>query len=232
MEAAHRTAAKPGERAYASTGLSADDDLGIPALREVSFDVRAGEIVGIAGVAGNGQEELVEVLAGQRAATAGKLWVHGREYLASREETAATACAVCRGTDAQRLRGDDDRGGEHRLSRTSPPALHRGGRRSASRAIRDNARRAIAELKIKTPSTPDAAISQHVGGNVQRAVLARELGGEVEVLIAANRAWAWISPPSRSSRRGWSRRASPERRAPGERPTSMRCLPWRIGSSS
>ena len=47
-------------------GLSADDDLGTPAVRELTLHVHAGEIVGIAGVSGNGQEELVEVLAGQR----------------------------------------------------------------------------------------------------------------------------------------------------------------------
>jgi simple sugar transport system ATP-binding protein len=186
MEAAHRTAGKPGEPRLRVDCVSADDDLGIPALREVSFDVRAGEIVGIAGVAGNGQEELVEVLAGQRAATAGKLWVHGREYLGSREEIRRhrvrclpeepmrNACVPTMTVAENIAFRDFDR-----------PPYTVGGVGLRPRAIRDNARRAIAEYKIKTPS-PDAAISQLSGGNVQRAVLARELGGEVEVLIAAN----------------------------------------------
>ncbi len=52
--------------------LTADDDLGMPALSELRLEVRAGEIVGIAGVSGNGQEELVEVLAGQRQRARGR----------------------------------------------------------------------------------------------------------------------------------------------------------------
>jgi ABC-type uncharacterized transport system ATPase subunit len=52
-------------------------------------------------------------------------------------------------------------------------------------AIRQRARQVVAEYRIKAPSV-DAPISQLSGGNVQRAVLARELGGQVEVLIAAN----------------------------------------------
>ncbi len=67
-------------------GLSAEDDLGTPAVHKFSLQVRAGEIVGIAGVSGNGQEELVEVLAGQRSASAGKIAVNGTPYTAKRFE--------------------------------------------------------------------------------------------------------------------------------------------------
>src|SRR5690606_351178 len=51
--------------------LTADDDLGLPVLEGVTLSVRPGEIVGVAGVSGNGQDELVEILAGQRSATGG-----------------------------------------------------------------------------------------------------------------------------------------------------------------
>jgi len=66
--------------------LTALDDLGLPVLRGVNFGVRAGEIVGIAGVSGNGQDELVEVLGGQRLANGGSVSVGGKRYGATRRE--------------------------------------------------------------------------------------------------------------------------------------------------
>src|SRR5919201_1585744 len=62
------------------------DEMGVPALCGLSLDVHAHEIVGIAGVSGNGQRELVQVLAGQRAATGGQIVVHGEDYHGTREE--------------------------------------------------------------------------------------------------------------------------------------------------
>jgi ABC-type uncharacterized transport system ATPase subunit len=184
--AARRAERKPGEPRLRVDAVSAEDELGTPALAGVSFDVRAGEIVGIAGVAGNGQEELVEVLAGQRAATAGTLYVHGEEYLASRdeirrhrvrclpEEPLRNACVATMSVGENIAFRDFDR-----------PPYTVGGVALRPEAIRDNARNMIAEYKIKT-SSPDAPIGSLSGGNVQRAVLARELAGAVEVLIAAN----------------------------------------------
>ncbi len=67
-------------------GLTADNEIGIQLLRGLSLKVRAHEIVGIAGVSGNGQRELVRVLAGQRASTGGTVQVHEKDYRASREE--------------------------------------------------------------------------------------------------------------------------------------------------
>jgi simple sugar transport system ATP-binding protein len=183
---ASRAPGKPGEPRLRVDTVSAEDDLGTAALKGVSFDVRAGEIVGIAGVAGNGQEELVEVLAGQRPATAGTVYVHGTVYQASRdeirrhrvrclpEEPLRNACVPTMTVAENVAFRDFDR----------PPFTVAGiGLRPS--ALRASARQLISEYKIKTPS-PDAAISQLSGGNVQRAVLARELKGEVEVLIAAN----------------------------------------------
>ena len=66
--------------------LNALDDAGAAAVRDVSLAVRGGEIVGIAGVSGNGQRQLVEVLAGQREAESGEIRVIGEVYHARREE--------------------------------------------------------------------------------------------------------------------------------------------------
>ena len=69
----------PGAERLRAEGLSVVDGAGVPRLRDVSFAVRAGEIVGVAGVAGNGQSELLEVLAGIRAPTGGRVLLDGRQ---------------------------------------------------------------------------------------------------------------------------------------------------------
>ena len=66
--------------------LSAHDDRGLPRVHEVSFSVRGGELVGIAGIAGNGQKELIEVLCGQREASGGAVHVDGAPYHATRAQ--------------------------------------------------------------------------------------------------------------------------------------------------
>jgi simple sugar transport system ATP-binding protein len=165
--------------------LNALDDAGAVAVRDVSLAVRGGEIVGIAGVSGNGQRQLVEVLAGQREAESGEIRVIGDVYHASREEMRRHKMSLlpeeplknaCVGgmsvADNIAFREFD------RMPFAKAGWLNR-------TAFRDNAIRNIARYKIKT-RTPDTPISALSGGNVQRAVLARELGGDVEVLIAAN----------------------------------------------
>ncbi|HLK89838.1 MAG TPA: ABC transporter ATP-binding protein [Polyangia bacterium] len=166
--------------------LSADDDLGTPAVSQFSLQVRAGEIVGLAGVSGNGQEELVEVLAGQRDARAGKIAVSGAAYGARRSEMRAlkvrclpdeplrNACVGAMSV-AENI-------GFRRFDRhpfTFLKALVSG------RALRKRAQSLIVEYGIRTPG-PDAPIGSLSGGNVQRAVLARELSDDVALLVASN----------------------------------------------
>ncbi|NLS72667.1 ABC transporter ATP-binding protein [Bradyrhizobium brasilense] len=166
--------------------LTALDDAGAIAVHGVSLTVKSGEIVGIAGVSGNGQRQLVEVLAGQREAESGVIRVQGETYAASRaemrrhrmsllpEEPLKNACVGGMSVADNIAFREFDR---------APFA--RGGWWLNRAAFRNDAERKINRYKIKTrtPETPIAALS---GGNVQRAVLARELSGDVEVLIAAN----------------------------------------------
>jgi ABC-type uncharacterized transport system ATPase subunit len=167
-------------------GLSAEDDLGTPAVTKFSLQVRAGEIVGIAGVSGNGQEELVEVLAGQRSSSAGKIAVNGTPYHAKRFEM--------RGLKVRCLPDEPLRnacvGGMSvaenigfRLFDRHPFTFLKA--LVSGRALRKNASTLIVEYGIRTPG-PDAPIGSLSGGNVQRAVLARELSDDVAVLIASN----------------------------------------------
>ena len=175
-----------GDQRLAINGLRAANDMGVPALHDVSLTLHAGEIAGIAGVSGNGQRELVEILAGQRQPDDGGIHINGEPYHATRaemirhkvfclpEEPLHNAC-VARMSVAENL--------AFRSFDRTPYA--KAGWWLRHGPIRRAARQLIERYGIRTPS-PDAQVGALSGGNVQRAVLARELGGEVDVLIAAN----------------------------------------------
>ncbi|MBK6998638.1 MAG: ABC transporter ATP-binding protein [Rhodoferax sp.] len=166
-------------------GLSALGDRGTLAVHGVHLAVRSGEILGVAGVSGNGQRELVEALVGQRPRSNGQVRVMGEAYNATRaenrrlkvrslpEEPLHNACVATLGVAENMALRDFDQA----------PLCRQGVLRFAE--WRARARRWIAEYGIKTRSenTPIGSLS---GGNVQRAVLARELAGDINVLIAAN----------------------------------------------
>jgi simple sugar transport system ATP-binding protein len=76
--------------------LTVRGDRGEPAVRALSLAVRAGEIVGVAGVSGNGQRELMEALVGQRARESGQVRVAGQPLPPPGPRTSAWACAPCR----------------------------------------------------------------------------------------------------------------------------------------
>jgi simple sugar transport system ATP-binding protein len=166
--------------------LCANDDIGLSAIKNLNLTVHAGEIVGIAGVSGNGQSKLVEVLAGQRQPTGGLVIVNGHRYHAQRheirkhrlyilpEEPLKNACVPGMSVGHNVSFREYDR---HPLTR-GKLFLHGG-------AMRRMARDLIARYRVKTPST-ETPIRNLSGGNVQRAVLARELSTDVNVLICAN----------------------------------------------
>ncbi|HVY71558.1 MAG TPA: ABC transporter ATP-binding protein [Verrucomicrobiae bacterium] len=168
-------------------GLCANKDNGVPAIQGLNLSVHEGEVVGIAGVSGNGQRELVEVIAGQRSAAGGEVLVHGKPYGATRaeafehkvfllpEEPLRNGC-VPQMSVAENLA----------LRSFDRPPMTRAGCLVSRGTLRKNAREMIGRYSIKTRS-PETPIGDLSGGNVQRAVLARELGsGTARVLIAAN----------------------------------------------
>ncbi|MCF8211802.1 MAG: ATP-binding cassette domain-containing protein [Rhodoferax sp.] len=166
-------------------GLTANGDRGTVALHGVDLTVRCGEMLGVAGVSGNGQRELVEALVGQRVRLAGQVKVMGEPYLASRlenhrlkvrslpEEPLHNACVGALSVAENMALRDFDQA----------PLSRKGLLQFA--AWRQRARDWIAEYGVKTQGE-NALISSLSGGNVQRAVLARELAGEINILIAAN----------------------------------------------
>jgi general nucleoside transport system ATP-binding protein len=166
--------------------LDALDDAGAIAVHKASLAVRAGEIVGIAGVSGNGQRQLVEVLAGQREAEAGEIRIAGDSYSASREEMRRHKMSLLPEEPLKNACVGGMSVADNIAFREFDHAPFASGGWWLNRsAFTQDATRKIAQYKIKT-RTPDTPISALSGGNVQRAVLARELGADVEVLIAAN----------------------------------------------
>ena len=181
-----RAARAPGTSVLKVEGLSVADHLGQLAVDSLDLEVHAGEIVGVAGVSGNGQRELVETLAGQRHAETGCILVHGEAYGATRremirhkiaclpEEPLRNACvAEMSVADNMALRSFDQ------------PPTSSDGIRLKRGPLRETARRLIEAYRVKTPG-PDTPIKALSGGNVQRAVLARELSSEGDLLIVAN----------------------------------------------
>jgi general nucleoside transport system ATP-binding protein len=167
------------------SGLNAMGDRGTLAVHEVSFAVKSGEILGIAGVSGNGQRELVEALVGQRPRLSGSVQVNGEPYAARRAENRRLKV---RSLPEEPLRnacvGDLSVAENMALRDFDQPPLAQGGVLRFP-VWRSRAREWIAEYGVKTQGE-GAPIRSLSGGNVQRAVLARELAGEINVLIAAN----------------------------------------------
>ena len=180
-----RSSAAPGAVRLQLRGLQVLGDRGERAVNGLDLDVRAGEIVGIAGVSGNGQRELMEALTGQRPRAGGSVSVGGRPYHATRsqnrqlkvrglpEEPLRNACVASLSVaDNIGLRSFDQ-----------PPHARAGLRVPGSLAQR--ARELIKAYRVRTQGE-GAPIGSLSGGNVQRAVLARELSDDAEVLLVSN----------------------------------------------
>ncbi len=180
-----RTLQPPGEVRLALQALCVSGDRGELAVDRLSLDVRAGEIVGVAGVSGNGQRELMEALAGQRRRDSGSVQVAGQPYTATRaqnrrlkvrglpEEPLHNACVPGMSVaDNIGLRSFD----------VAPYA--RAGLRTPG-ALAQRARELISTYRVKTQGE-GAPIGSLSGGNVQRAVLARELSDDAHVLLVSN----------------------------------------------
>ncbi|MDQ6876439.1 MAG: ABC transporter ATP-binding protein [Candidatus Dormibacteraeota bacterium] len=166
--------------------VSANGDLGLRALDSVSLSVRAGEIVGVAGVSGNGQRQLAEVISGARPRTAGDILLSGRRLRnADAEEAIAKGIAhvpedrLGTGVAPSLSIADNLILKSHRRRPLSTLGILRHGR------IRANARDLMTRFSVIAPG-PDTPTRQLSGGNVQKVVLARELSSRPVVIVAAN----------------------------------------------
>ncbi|SEQ62588.1 nucleoside ABC transporter ATP-binding protein [Faunimonas pinastri] len=183
----NKAPAHPGRELLSVENLTFRDSQGVTRLSDVSFGIRAGEIVGIAGVAGNGQSELLEVIAGIRAPSSGRIAVAG-------QETAGTGRALLpaelRGCGLAHVPEDRHRMGLVTAFEENENAIlgyHRdpaygGGPFLSRNAVRDDARKRIEQYDIRPPNCR-LKTANFSGGNQQKIVLAREMERDPQVLL-------------------------------------------------
>jgi general nucleoside transport system ATP-binding protein len=178
--------ARPGKVVMRVENVTASSDQGVPALKGISLELREGEILGIAGVEGNGQSELMEVIAGTRKTTGGHVLLGERDittYDARTEREAGVAFIP------------EDRRGTGLVLSFSIAENSILGRERSPRfswreivlrlvAIRDWARRLVKEYDVRTPSI-DVAARNLSGGNQQKVIVAREMASKPKVLLAS-----------------------------------------------
>jgi ABC-type uncharacterized transport system ATPase subunit len=177
--------AQPGEPLLSVEDLRVVDDRGLEAVRGVSFDVRAGEIVGVAGVDGNGQSELIDALSGLRRSASGGVRIGEHDVTGAAPSTILDLGLGHIPEDRQR------RGLVLEFSLAENLALHDYDKAPDSRwgwlfprQLVRRARELLSQFDVRGggPRTRAAALS---GGNQQKVVLAREIGRGPSVLIAA-----------------------------------------------
>ncbi|HET7745381.1 MAG TPA: ABC transporter ATP-binding protein [Gaiellaceae bacterium] len=172
-------------RALEVDGLTVPGDRGRSAVRDVTFSIREGEIVGVAGVAGNGQRELAEALSGMRSPSFGTIRVGGR-VLRGGDPREAIRAGIAH-VPEDRL----GTGLAPSLSVTSNAVMKTYRTRSFSRGpllalrrMREAALRIIQRYDVKTPG-PATPVRNLSGGNIQKLVLGREFEDDPLVLIVA-----------------------------------------------
>lgn len=177
--------AQIGEPRLTLHRVSALNDKGLPALRELSLTVHAGEIVGVAGVAGNGQRELAEVICGLRPTESGSIDISSRTVTNAPPIVMIEAGIAYVPEDRSTTGSAPDLSISENLALKNYRKPEMGGRFFLSRkAMREQALRLIRQFNIATPSpeTPARLLS---GGNLQKVILAREIAQQPLVTIAA-----------------------------------------------
>lgn len=180
-----RPPAQLGEVRLAIENLVVGGDRGHDAVRNVSLEVHAGEIVGLAGVSGNGQRELAEALAGLRPVKSGRILLCGKDI--THEPPGARIALGQSYIPEERLRD----GTIKQFSVADNLILEDHHKPPFSRkifldfnAIREISERLVREYNVKTPSV-DTPVKNLSGGNIQKLILARELSRRPKVLIAS-----------------------------------------------
>ncbi len=172
-----------GEEVLVLDSVSASNDRGLPALVDVSFAVAAGEILGVAGVAGNGQEELAQVITGLRSAIGGAITLSGRDVTqaSARDFIEAGVSYVPADRHGVATVGDMSLTHNSVLRRYRESKFSRGPFLHLEAAV-EYAERLIEEYGILTPGheTPVRSLS---GGNLQKVILAREMTTRHRLLV-------------------------------------------------
>jgi len=180
-----KSASSPKEIVLDVVGFSSDSDIGLPAIRNVDLTVRSGEIVGIAGVEGNGQRELVEALTGIRKSTATKFTINDENAIGAgpHEIHGMHVGHVPEDREKDGLVAQYSIANNMVLNRFDEPEFSRRGIRNMD-AVNSQATKLVKDFDVRTPSikTPANSLS---GGNKQKVVIARELSANPSLLIAS-----------------------------------------------
>ncbi|HID87793.1 MAG TPA: ATP-binding cassette domain-containing protein, partial [Anaerolineae bacterium] len=181
-----RKPVRKGEIVLEVKDLHALNDKGLPALKGLSFALHGGEILGIAGVAGNGQRELVEVITGLRKATRGKVFILGKDVTncSPREIMEGGVAHIPEERVRMGLAPNMSVAENLILKDYRCPPVCKGLFLDLG-FIAQRARELISQYDIVAPSkdTPAKLLS---GGNIQRLILARELSEEPRLIVAAH----------------------------------------------
>ncbi len=178
--------ARPGDVKLSVRGLTVKDSRGVTMVENVSLDVRAGEIVGIAGVAGNGQSQLIEAIAGMRSAISGEATLNGEpvDLIGAGDPAALRERGLGHVSEDRHHTGlvlRFEEAENHILGYHGRPEYLRGGLYSMD-AIRSDAMAKIEQYDIRPPN-PRLKTANFSGGNQQKIVLAREMERNPDVLI-------------------------------------------------
>jgi len=177
--------ARPGDVVLDVEDLTVADETGRVWVNEMSFQVRAGEILGLAGVQGNGQTELCEALLGLRPITSGHVRLNGRDltHSAPRQRLHAGVAYIPEDRQEDGLVGAFSVADNMILDSYDRPPFASGINLNLG-AIASNAAERVQEFDVRTTSA-DNPVGTLSGGNQQKVILARELGREHKVLVAS-----------------------------------------------
>ena len=176
--------AKPGGVVLDVSDLTVTDETGRIWVNGISFEVRAGEILGVAGVQGNGQTELCEALMGLRPTVSGQVALNGRDltHATPRQRLRAGFAYVPEDRQEDGLIGDFSVADNMVLDVFDQPPFASGINLNLA-AIASHAAERVTEFDVRTTSV-DTPVGTLSGGNQQKVILARELGREHKLLIA------------------------------------------------
>jgi len=178
------TPQEPGDRALEVTDVRAEDDRGVEAVSGVSFEIRAGEVFGIAGVDGNGQSQLVETITGMRDPTGGSIAYLGEPMAGEsrREHIVRGMAFVPEDRQERGLVMSYDLTENGILGSQHDPPFASGGRLDW-RASRKHAESVIEQYDVRPPNA-DAEAESLSGGNQQKFIVGREFERDPDLVVA------------------------------------------------
>lgn len=172
---------KGGEVALQLKNVAALDNKGLPALKNITLDVRAGEILGLAGVSGNGQPELAQTLSGTRDCTSGQIIVKGRD-MTNADPSAMMAAGIGRIPEDRHASVVDNMSVAQNMALEHLENFVNNGMLD-HRQIREHAENLIQQYHIK--ASPGDKIRTLSGGNMQKVILARVFERQPEVIVVS-----------------------------------------------